>query len=80
MGDGVAGELARRYGIPRPAVVRNLPAARPAGEVESPLRDALGLDPAARVALYLGGLQAGRGLELLVDAARRLRAAGRRSC
>ncbi len=72
VGEGVAGELARRYGIPRPAVVRNLSAASPAGAAESPLRGALGLDPAARIALYLGGLQAGRGLELLVDAARRL--------
>jgi glycosyltransferase involved in cell wall biosynthesis len=72
VGDGVAEELHRRYGIPRPAVVRNLPAGRPPGEDASPLRAALGLDAAARVALYLGGIQPGRGLELLVDAAGRL--------
>ena len=72
MGDGVAGELARRYGIPRPVVVRNLPSARPPVEGESPLRAALALDARARVALYLGGLQAGRGLEPLIDAAGRL--------
>ena len=72
VGDGVADELERRYDIPRPAVLRNLPEARPPDEAESPLRDALGLDPAARVALYLGGLQPGRGLELLVDASQQL--------
>jgi glycosyltransferase involved in cell wall biosynthesis len=73
VGEGVAAELARRYRIPPPAVVRNLPAAAPAGDDHgSPLRAALGLPADARIALYLGGLQPGRGLETLVDVAARL--------
>jgi glycosyltransferase involved in cell wall biosynthesis len=74
VGDGVARELARRCGIPPPTVVRNMPAAG-TGEAtdNSPLRGTLGLDEATRVALYLGGLQPGRGLETLVDVAARLR-------
>ena len=73
VGDGVAAELARRYGIPTPTVVRNLPAARPPGDDHgSPLRSSLGLRADARIALYLGGLQRGRGLETLVDVAARL--------
>jgi glycosyltransferase involved in cell wall biosynthesis len=73
VGDGVAAELARRYRIASPAVVRNLPASAPdaAGDA-SPLRPALGLPAEARIALYLGGLQPGRGLERLVDVAARL--------
>jgi glycosyltransferase involved in cell wall biosynthesis len=73
VGDGVAAELARRYRLPAPTVVRNLPAAGPAAVGDgSPLRAALGLPTEARIALYLGGLQPGRGLETLVDVAARL--------
>src|SRR5205823_4606011 len=62
VGDGVARELALRYGIPSPAVVRNVPAAAAAGTGErSPLRGALDLPDDVRIALYLGGLQPGRG-------------------
>jgi glycogen(starch) synthase len=73
VGDGVAAELARRYRMPSPTVVRNLPASAPADPADrSPLRAALGLAADARIALYLGGLQPGRGLEILVDVAARL--------
>jgi len=71
VGDGVAAELARRNQIPPPAVVRNLPAVG-SGDGGSPLRPALGLATECRVALYLGGLQPGRGLEALIDVAARL--------
>jgi glycosyltransferase involved in cell wall biosynthesis len=73
VGDGVAAELGRRYRMPPPTVVRNLPASAPVGVRDaSPLRGALGLGDDARIALYLGGLQPGRGLEALVDIAPRL--------
>ncbi|MDQ6750832.1 MAG: glycosyltransferase family 4 protein [Actinomycetota bacterium] len=67
--ESIAEELARRYGIHRPVVVRNLPSEVSPGEGLSPLREQLGIDPAASVALYLGGLQPGRGLEPLIRAA-----------
>lgn len=64
--ESIAGELVRRYGVPRPEVVRNLPSGSPHGAGPSPLRERLGIDRSARVVLYLGGLQRGRGLESLV--------------
>ena len=73
VGEGVARELARRCRIAPPTVVRNLPAALPAlAGATSPLRAELDLPQGARVALYLGGLQPGRGLETLVEVAARL--------
>ena len=73
VGDGVARELALRYRIPSPAVVRNVPAAAAAVTGErSPLRGALDLPHDVRIALYVGGLQPGRGLETIVDVAARL--------
>lgn len=51
---GYAAELAARYGIPAPAVVRNIPAsAGPARPAAVNLREAV----------YVGGLMPGRGLE-----------------
>ena len=64
--DSIADELVRRYGVPRPVVVRNVPSGPPHDGAASPLREALRIDPAAPVVLYLGGLQPGRGLEPLV--------------
>jgi glycosyltransferase involved in cell wall biosynthesis len=73
VGHGVAAELGRRWRMPPPTVVRNLPAFAPAAAGDgSPLRGALGLQDDARIVLYLGGLQPGRGLETLVDVAPRL--------
>jgi len=64
-----AGELRRRYGGRTPVVIRNIP------EYQAPvtsdrLRRRLGLDSAMRIALYQGDLQADRGLDVLVYAAR----------
>ncbi len=67
--ESIADELVARYGISRPVVVRNLPSGAPHGGGPSPLRERLGIDRAARVVLYLGGLQRGRGLEPLVRGA-----------
>jgi glycosyltransferase involved in cell wall biosynthesis len=67
--ESIADELVRRYGVPRPVVVRNLPSGAPDDRGASPLRAQLGIDGDARVALYLGGLQRGRGLEPLIRAA-----------
>jgi len=64
--ESIAEELVARYGISRPVVVRNLPSRPTHVGGPSPLREQLGIDRAARVVLYLGGLQRGRGLEPLV--------------
>jgi glycosyltransferase involved in cell wall biosynthesis len=66
----IARHLERRYRIDRVDLVPNYPALdsppapRPLGE----LRGAEAVDPRRPIALYLGGLMAGRGLEELVDA------------
>jgi glycosyltransferase involved in cell wall biosynthesis len=69
--DSIAGVLAQRYGIVRPTVVRNVPPYEPPPDPrDGSLRSAAGIAPDAPFALYLGGLGPGRGLELLVRAAR----------
>jgi glycosyltransferase involved in cell wall biosynthesis len=69
--DSIAEVLAHRYDIERPSVVRNVPPYEPSPDPrEGPLHRAGGIDPATPVALYLGGLAPGRGLEQLVRAAR----------
>lgn len=68
--DLLADELARRYLIDRPAVIRNLPSrADRSGEGRSGLRASLGLPGGAPVVIYVGGLAADRGLEELVRSA-----------
>jgi glycosyltransferase involved in cell wall biosynthesis len=62
--DGIADELARRYGIDRPVVVRNVPAAAP-GEPGG-LRRAVGSD--GPLLLHLGVVDRDRGLEQVVRA------------
>jgi len=60
---GYAEPLARRYRIRRPDVIRNIPAGPPAGpSAGDPPPD----DPP--VAVYIGGLLRGRGLEQAIDA------------
>jgi glycosyltransferase involved in cell wall biosynthesis len=68
----IAEELERRYGIPRPDVVMNVPSHdyRPARPID--LRGELDLPPEGGIALYVGGVSPDRGIEQLVDAARRL--------
>lgn len=72
--ESIARELERRYGVPRPGVVMNVPD-RPSGGPAADtgrLRDALGLGEDDRIALYVGGIAVGRGIEELVRAASRL--------
>ncbi len=62
-------EMHRRYGGPMPVLIRNVP------EYQQPvssdrLREHLGLGAQTRIALYQGNLQADRGLDRLVYAAR----------
>ncbi len=70
--DSIAAELARRYGVPLPAVLRNCPRTggrRPRRE-ESPLRARSGALPGEPIVLYQGLYMPHRGLENLVRAAR----------
>ncbi len=64
-----AGELRRRFGGQTPVVIRNIPEYQPPVRSDR-LRRLLGLDPARYIALYQGNLQADRGLDVLVYAAR----------
>ena len=72
--ESIAAELARRYEVPRPSVVLNVPSRpRQGAETAAPdLRDALGVPPERGIALYLGGIQEQRPLDHLVRAAARL--------
>jgi glycosyltransferase involved in cell wall biosynthesis len=67
----MADELARRYGVPRPAVVRNLPSSGDLDRAEGVegVRSRLGLPPDAPIAIYVGGLAPDRGIEELTRAA-----------
>jgi len=69
--DGIADELVRLYGIPRPLVVRNCPPLTP-HEPGDGLRRRLGGDPRRPIVLYQGGFHTGRGLLELVAAAEEL--------
>lgn len=64
--DARAKFFARAYGVPRPLVLQNRPrlSALPNGQR---LREELGLPEPWPILLYQGGLQQGRGLELLVQ-------------
>lgn len=68
--DSIADHLAKRYAIPRPAVVLNAPKSAPAlrHADESDLRTDLALPEGAPLALYVGGLMPGRGIEQAVRA------------
>ena len=67
--DSCADYLEHRYGIPRPTVVMNgqLPWTPPEPRPDR-IRQALGLAPARRIALYHGGFMRDRGLLELVEA------------
>ncbi len=60
--------FARAYGIKRPLVLQNRPRYCPVPK-SNRIRDELGLDKPWPIVLYQGGLQPGRGLPLLVQAA-----------
>jgi glycosyltransferase involved in cell wall biosynthesis len=69
--DTRAAFFSRAYGITRPVVLQN----RPHHSVIAPtnrIREELGLQEPWPIVLYQGGLQQGRGLERLVDAAPRV--------
>ncbi|HHS98084.1 MAG TPA: glycosyltransferase WbuB [Chloroflexi bacterium] len=70
--DGIADELVRLYGIPRPVVVMNCPerTARPASSDR--LRRTLSIPVHQRIALYQGLVAPGRGLETMAAAVRQL--------
>lgn len=69
--DSIADALARRYGIPRPHVVRNCP--EPAALSGEPhLRRRLGLPLEVPLVLYHGGLSPHRGLHRLIESLRHL--------
>lgn len=66
--DARAKFFARAYRIPRPLVLQNRPRL-PRPEPSNRIRDELGLTEPWPIVLYQGGLQAGRGLRMLVHAA-----------
>ncbi len=68
--DGLADVLAERLKIERPAVVMNCPPRwTPGPDRPRRFHEALGLPARARVVLYHGGLEPGRGIEQLLAAA-----------
>ncbi len=66
--DTAAEELARRYAVPVPSVVRNCPRIPPGCERTSRLQEALGLKAGDLIVLYQGGFALGRGLHNLLRA------------
>lgn len=70
--DGVADEVVHRFGVVRPTVVMNCPAAwradEPVLDVVDRLRPAAGLPAGRRVIVYQGGFSVDRGIEELVGA------------
>ncbi len=75
--DSIADELAKRYGVARPIVLRNCPrvGAAPPTREGSGLRAKVGLGPDVPLVLYQGMFMPHRGLENLVRAARHFRRA-----
>jgi len=69
--DGIADELARLYGIPRPVVVRNCPE-RQSPRPSNLLREMLSIPPHLKIVLYQGAVAAGRGLETMAAAVQQL--------
>ncbi len=64
----------KRYGIPPPVLLRNLPAyVEP--EPSDLMHERLGLPAGEKLVLYQGGIQVQRGLEQLLDAASEIRGA-----
>ncbi|MBF6589366.1 MAG: glycosyltransferase [Ktedonobacterales bacterium] len=67
----IATEMRARFGGPQPIVLRNIPPYQPP-VTSNRLREHLGLAPETRIALYQGGLQDNRGLDVLVHAGKYL--------
>jgi glycosyltransferase involved in cell wall biosynthesis len=72
--DSIAAELARRYSVPRPVVLRNCP--RTPGHLpdrtQSPLRERAAVPAGVPLVLYQGMFMAHRGLDMLIRATSRL--------
>jgi glycogen synthase len=68
----IADELARRYGVPRPAVVLNAPPFEGAEGPSPLLRELTGVEGPTRIAIYVGGIQYSRPLDVIVEAAEHL--------
>lgn len=68
----IAHDIHRRYAGPGVTLIRNVPGYRAVLKSDR-LRQYLGLGPAVRIALYQGVLQANRGLDRLIRAARFLK-------
>jgi glycosyltransferase involved in cell wall biosynthesis len=72
--DSIASELARRYSVPRPVVLRNCP--RTGGRIpdraQSPLRARAGVPAGLPLVLYQGIFMPHRGLDMLIRATSRL--------
>ena len=64
----IADEFHRRYGGPPVTLVRNIPPFTPP-QTSDRLREMLRLDSSIKIALYQGGIQENRRLDLLVNAA-----------
>ncbi len=69
--NSIAEDIARRFGVPRPLVLRNCPNARECS-ADGRLRRDLGLPPGARLLLHLNTLRSGEGVETVIDALGRL--------
>ncbi len=65
--EGYADALQRQYGIATPTVVLNCPD-WPPPRASTRLRDELGIAPDQRIALYIGVVYTGRGIEEFLDA------------
>lgn len=70
--DSIAHLYSSRYSIPLPAVVMNCPSYRRVDPAEDSLRRQLGIPPAVKLFLYLGGLSAGRGIRIILEAFKNL--------
>lgn len=68
--DSIADEYTKRYNIRRPTVVVNAPALdrTPRAGVPQLLRNTFQLRPDQKICLYIGGLVAGRGIDLILEA------------
>lgn len=69
--ESLADEIARRYGVPRPTVLRNIPLAH-ADHGGRDLRRELAIPAERRLIVFLGRQDPGRGLEPLIEAIARL--------
>ena len=66
--DSIADHLARAYAIPRPEVVMNAPDVGSLAPIGRDVRSDLGLSPDTPLAIYVGRITIGRGIERLAQA------------